>query len=79
MNDWLDELVAKTKENYKTQDMERSERLKEQELKTALGAEFFRTLKVWLRANTDKFNQKFASEVFSMNVDGPEDTHHSSF
>jgi hypothetical protein len=74
MTDWLDELVSKTKQNYKTQDTDRAERLKEQELKTARGAEFFKSLKVWLRANTDTFNKKFASEVFSMNVDGPENT-----
>ena len=71
MADWIDDLVAKTKQQYKTQEMERTERLKEQELKTALGAEFFRELKVWLRTNTDAFNKRFASEVFSLNVDLP--------
>ncbi len=46
MTDWMDELVAKIKQQYKTQEVERTERLKEQELRAALGAEFFRELKV---------------------------------
>jgi hypothetical protein len=73
MTDFLDELVSKTKERYKTQEVERRERLQEQELRTSLGADFFRNLKMWLRTNTDNFNRKFTSEVFVLDCEGPQD------
>jgi hypothetical protein len=72
MSDWLDELVSRTKQNYKNQEALRDERLEEQKLKASLGKAFFADLKIQLKSAAEKFNTKFGSDVFSVNDDGPE-------
>jgi hypothetical protein len=70
MAGWLDDLVSKTKQRYEEQSSKDQKLLEEQRLKKALGARFFNDLSEWLRINTDKFNQKFESQVFSVNEEG---------
>jgi 16S rRNA C967 or C1407 C5-methylase (RsmB/RsmF family) len=66
MAEWLDDLVSKTKLRYEDQ------RTKEQKIREQLqraeelGAKFFSDLADWLKANTEQFNQKFESQVFSI-------------
>ena len=70
MADWLDDLISKTKQRYEDQRAKDQKLLEEQNLKKTLGARFFGDLSNWLKINTEKFNQKFESPVFSIDDEG---------